>query len=110
MRVRVGGNEKTGPNDASGFVCLYELSNNQNEGVEGWGTRTFSEFLHQPCDNITVTFPMADGVTRELVGYIKHRRAAQQLTHQPWFFVRAALENLKKYNALDSASEYVQAF
>ena len=29
--------------------------------------RTFSEFLHQPCDNITVTFPMADGVTRELV-------------------------------------------
>ena len=53
---------------------------------------------------------MADGVTRELVGYIRHRRAAQQLAHQPWFFAHVALENLKKYNALDSASEYVQGF
>ena len=63
--------------------------------ISCWQCRTFSEFLHQPCDNITMTFPLADGVTRELVGYIRHRRAAQQLAHQPWF-VRAQRWKIKK--------------
>ena len=28
--------------------------------------RAFSDFIHQPCDNITVTITMDDGVTWEL--------------------------------------------
>ena len=48
---------------------IANVAQSSMPGVDicGFIVRTFSEFLHQPCDNITVTFPMADGVTRELV-------------------------------------------
>ena len=51
---------------AWGVNCVV-VDDDVNGGNGSWGyCRTFSEFLHQPCDNITVTFPMADGATHEL--------------------------------------------